>query len=130
MKYQTDELIPFRESIVNDLSSSVAALNKEEFQVRQQLEYVSKYSEQEAFQCLETVESQRMIGHLGSLIIMSCRTNVLIERSKTMLTTGIQTPDFTLQDQSDKDKEVLELYDVWEGKEERCYGSGQDHVSY
>ena len=71
MEYQTDELIPFRKSIVDDLSSAIAALNREEFQVRQQLEYVEKYSSQEAFQCLELIESERIIARLAVLMPQS-----------------------------------------------------------
>lgn len=68
MEYQTDELIPFRKSIVDTLSSSIASLNKEEFQVRQQLKYVDKYSSQDAFQFLELIESERLISHLARLM--------------------------------------------------------------
>ena len=68
MEYQTEELIPFRRSIVEDLSSSIAALNREQFQVRQQLEYVEKYGSQNAFQCLEIVESERLISNLSNLM--------------------------------------------------------------
>ena len=71
MEYQTDELIPFRKAIVDDLSSSIATLNKEEFQVRQQLEYVDKYSSQDAFQCLEMIESEKVIAHLANLMPQS-----------------------------------------------------------
>jgi len=71
MEYQTEQLIPFRKSIVDSLASSVASLNKEEFQVRQQLEYVDKYASQAAFQCLELIESERIIAHLGKLMPQS-----------------------------------------------------------
>jgi len=47
MEYQAEELIPFRKALVDVLSSSVAALNVEQFQVRQNLEYVEKYSKPE-----------------------------------------------------------------------------------
>lgn len=68
MEYQTEELIPFRKALVDELSSSVAALNVEQFQVRQNLEYVEKYSKPEAFQYLDILEADRIIAHLAALM--------------------------------------------------------------
>ena len=68
MEYQTEELIPFRKALVDELSSSVAALNVEQFQVRQNLEYVEKYSKPDAFQYLDILEADRMIAHLARLM--------------------------------------------------------------
>lgn len=68
LKYQTDELIPFRQALVEDLSSSVAALNTEQFQVKQNLRFVEKYSKPQAYQSLDLVESEAIIAHLASLI--------------------------------------------------------------
>ncbi len=68
MKHQTDELIPFRALLVQDISSSVASLNTEQFQVRQQLEFVEKYSDPNAFQYLNIVEAETVISHLARLV--------------------------------------------------------------
>lgn len=68
MEYQTDDLVQFRTSIVDDLSSSIAALNREQFQVRQNLKLVEQYSKPESFQCLELVESENLISRLASLV--------------------------------------------------------------
>lgn len=68
MEYQTEELIPFRKALVDELSSSVAALNVEQVQVRQNLEYVEKYSKPDAFQYLNILEADRMIAHLARLM--------------------------------------------------------------
>lgn len=68
MKYQTDELIPFRRMLVQDISSSIAALNTEQFQVRQQLEFVEKYADPGAFQYLDIVEADAIISRLARLV--------------------------------------------------------------
>lgn len=68
MEYQTEDLIQFRESIITDMSSSIAGLNQEQFQVRQNLKFVEKYSKPEAFQCLELIEAESLISHLAALI--------------------------------------------------------------
>lgn len=68
LKYQTEELIPFRQGLVEELSSSIAVLNTQQFQVRQNLSYVDKYSQSAAFQTLELVEAENVISHLARLI--------------------------------------------------------------
>lgn len=68
LKYQTEELIPFRQELVEELSSSIAALNAQQFQVRQNLSYVDKYGQATAFQTLELVEAENVISHLARLI--------------------------------------------------------------
>lgn len=71
MDYQTDELRAFRKMLVTKLALEIASLNREEFQVRQQLEYVDKYSKEESFQYLEITESERLISRVGNLIPQS-----------------------------------------------------------
>lgn len=71
MDYQTDELRMLRRMLVYKLAMEIASLNREEFQVRQQLQYVDKYSKEESFQCLELTESERLISHVGNLIPQS-----------------------------------------------------------
>lgn len=68
IKYQTEELIPFRTALVDELSASIAALNTEQFQVRQNLSFVEKYGQKESFQFLELVEAESLISHLAGLI--------------------------------------------------------------
>ena len=47
--YQTEELIPFRQGLVDDLVGNVQALNRESFAVRQHLKYVERYSNPENY---------------------------------------------------------------------------------
>lgn len=71
MEYQTEDLRFFRRMLTYKLAMEIASLNREEFQVRQQLEYVDKYSKEESFQCLELTESERLVAHVGNLIPQS-----------------------------------------------------------
>ena len=71
MQYQTEDLRFFRRMLAYKLAMEIAALNREEFQVRQHLEYVEKYSKEEAFDCLEITESERLVSQVGSLIPQS-----------------------------------------------------------
>jgi len=68
LKYQTDELIPFRQGLVDELASSIAALNQQQFQVKQNLFYVDKYGDASAFRSLGLVEAENIISHLAGLI--------------------------------------------------------------
>ena len=71
MNYQTEELRRFRRLLAYQLAITISALNREEFQVRQHLEYVEKYSKEEAFQHLEIVEAENLISNVGSLVPQS-----------------------------------------------------------
>lgn len=68
MKYQEPTLIEFRTALVKEISGQIAALNREQFQVKQNLSYVEKYADQAAFQCLGVIETEELIAHLASLI--------------------------------------------------------------
>lgn len=68
MQYQTKELIPFRAMLIQNISSSIDALNREQFQVHQNIEFVDKYSHASAFKSLDVVETDNLINHLASLI--------------------------------------------------------------
>lgn len=69
LAYQTDELIAFRKSLVDDMVSKVKELNKENFAVRQHLKYVELYANPDNYQAL-TYEDTLIIGEeLAPLII-------------------------------------------------------------
>ena len=50
--YQTDDLREFREELVDDLSGKVQKLDRENYAVRQHIEYVDKYSHKDSYQVL------------------------------------------------------------------------------
>ncbi|MBQ7669098.1 MAG: DEAD/DEAH box helicase family protein [Clostridia bacterium] len=69
LAYQTNELIEFRKTLVDDMVKKVSELNRENFAVRQHLKYVEQYSSPEGFQAL-TYEDTLTIGQeLAPLII-------------------------------------------------------------
>jgi Type I site-specific restriction-modification system, R (restriction) subunit and related helicases len=68
MKFQESELIEYRKVLVTDITSSVAGLNRTQFQVKQNLEMVERYSNAEAFQYISLLESENIITHLAGLV--------------------------------------------------------------
>lgn len=67
--YQTEELIAFRKSLVNDMVNKVRELNKENFAVRQHLRYVEQYSNPENYNALTYEDTLLMAEELAPLII-------------------------------------------------------------
>ena len=61
LAYQTEELIPFRKSLVDDLVGKVRELNRENFAVHQHLKYVELYSAPENYNAL-SYEHTLLIG--------------------------------------------------------------------
>ena len=67
--YQTEELISFRQKLIDDMVKKVQELNKENFAVCQHLRYVEKYSDPQNYQLL-TYEDTLLIGQeLAPLIL-------------------------------------------------------------
>ncbi len=66
--YQTEELIAFRKSLVEDMVRKVRELNKENFAVRQHLKYVELYSSPENYQALTYENTLQMREELAPLI--------------------------------------------------------------
>jgi type I restriction enzyme R subunit len=71
MKYQTPELIPFRDGLIDEITAQVAALNREHFHIRLELERVEKYSDKSGFICLGEIKTEEIIGSLSRLIYPS-----------------------------------------------------------
>jgi len=68
MRFQEPELIEFRKNLINNISSSVSALNREQFQVKQNLAFVEKYADTAAYQHLGIIETEEIITHLAGLV--------------------------------------------------------------
>jgi type I restriction enzyme R subunit len=68
-KFVASGFSEFRSGLIDELSSQVSLLNREQFQVKQNLQYVEKYSDKSAFLCLTTVETEALISHLANLIL-------------------------------------------------------------
>ena len=69
LAYQTEELMAFRQSLVEDMVGKVSELNRENFAVRQHLRFVEKYANAENYRAL-TYEDTLMMGQeLAPLIV-------------------------------------------------------------
>jgi len=68
LKYDEAQYTEFRTGLVDELSSQVALLNREQFQVRANLKYVETYSDKMAFQCLSITDTETLIARLANLI--------------------------------------------------------------
>ncbi|MBP9989569.1 MAG: DEAD/DEAH box helicase family protein [Ruminococcus sp.] len=69
MVYQTDELIKFRRTLVDDMVNKVRELNKESFAVKQHLKYVELYSSHDNYQTLTYADTLMMGQELAPLIL-------------------------------------------------------------
>ncbi len=68
MEYQEPDLIEYRNELVNEAVNTVSSLNPLQFQVRQNLEYVEKFSDKKAFECLELITSEELVNHIAPLV--------------------------------------------------------------
>ena len=69
LEYQTDELIAFRRALVDDLLHKVQELPRENFAVRQHLQYVEQYSNPQVYDALTYDDILLMEGELAHLIL-------------------------------------------------------------
>ena len=67
--YQTEELISFRQKLIDDMVKKVQELNKENFAVRQHLRYVEKYSDPQNYQSLTYEDTLLIEQELAPLIL-------------------------------------------------------------
>lgn len=66
--YQTEELIPFRKALVDDLVFKVRELDRENFAVKQHLKYVELYSDEKSYDALRYEDTLIMKEELAPLI--------------------------------------------------------------
>lgn len=69
MEYQTEELIAFRKSLVEEMVSKVNELNKSNFAVRMHLRYVEMYSNSDSYNALTYENTLKIAEELAPLII-------------------------------------------------------------
>ncbi len=68
LAYQTEDLIPFRKALVEDMVRKVEELNKENFAVRQHIKYVVLYSNPDNYNALTYEDTLLMGDELAPLI--------------------------------------------------------------
>ena len=69
MTYQTEELIAFRKSLVQELLEKVQELDRENFAVKQHLKYVELYSDPESYKALTYEDTLVMTDELAPLVL-------------------------------------------------------------
>ncbi|MDO4331681.1 MAG: DEAD/DEAH box helicase family protein [Eubacteriales bacterium] len=68
LQYQTERLIAYRKSLVENMAGKVRELNRENFAVRQHLKYVELYSNEENYQTLTYADTLAVREELAPLI--------------------------------------------------------------
>ncbi|MBR3741621.1 MAG: DEAD/DEAH box helicase family protein [Clostridia bacterium] len=68
MAWQTDELIAFRKSLVQEMLEKVQALNRENFAVKQHLKYVEQFSQADRYLALTYEDTLDMARELAPLV--------------------------------------------------------------
>ncbi|NMB46412.1 MAG: DEAD/DEAH box helicase, partial [Firmicutes bacterium] len=69
LDYQEKTYQEYREALVDSLVSSINALNKESFVVKQNLWYVEKYGNRQQWQNLTAIDLEHIRQHLGPFIL-------------------------------------------------------------
>ena len=67
--YQTEELIAFRNSLIEDVTYKVKELNRENFSVKQHLKFVDLYSDTKSFQVLTPLDLQQLSEEIAPLVL-------------------------------------------------------------
>ncbi len=68
LAYQTEELIPFRARLVEEMLAKVNELNRENFAVRQHLRYVEKFSAPNSYTALSYEDTLRLRDEVAPLL--------------------------------------------------------------
>ena len=68
LAYQTEELIPFRQKLVEEMLSKVQELNRDNFAVRQHLRYVEKFSDPQGYLALTYEDTLDLWEEVAPLI--------------------------------------------------------------
>ncbi len=69
LEYQTEELIPFRENLVDEVLKKIKELDREHFAVRQHLRYVETYGNKEKLNALTFEDTLLMKTEIAPLIL-------------------------------------------------------------
>ena len=67
--YQTDELIAFRNSLIEDVTFKIKELNRENFSVKQHLKFIDLYSDKKSFEVLTPLDLQQLSEEIAPLVL-------------------------------------------------------------
>ncbi len=68
LAYQTDELIPFRQRLVDEMLAKVQELDRGNFAVKQHLRYVEKFSDPESYQAVSYEDTLYLRDEVAPLL--------------------------------------------------------------
>ena len=69
LAYQTEELIAFRDTLIEDITFKIKQLNRENFSVKQHLKFIDLYSDKKSFEALTPVDLQQLSEEIAPLIL-------------------------------------------------------------
>ena len=67
--YQTDELVAFRNSLIDDITFKIKELNRDNFSVKQHLKFIDLYSDKKSFEVLTPLDLQQLSEEIAPLIL-------------------------------------------------------------
>ena len=69
LAYQTDDLIAFRNALIEDITYKVKQLNRENFSVKQHLKFIDLYSDKKNFEVLTPLDLQQLAEEVAPLVL-------------------------------------------------------------
>jgi len=69
LAYQTDDLIAFRNSLIDDITFKVKQLNRDNFSVKQHLKFIDLYSDKKSFEVLTPLGLQQLAEEVAPLVL-------------------------------------------------------------
>ncbi len=69
LRYQTEELSAFRDSLIDDTITKIKELDRESFSVKQRLKYVDLYSDKESYKALIPLDLQQLEEEIAPIIL-------------------------------------------------------------
>ena len=69
LAYQTDDLIAFRNSLIDDITFKVKQLNRDNFSVKQHLKFIDLYSDKKSFEVLTPLDLQQLAEEVAPLVL-------------------------------------------------------------
>jgi type I restriction enzyme R subunit len=69
LAFQTEELIAFRNTMIEDITFKIKQLNRDNFAVKQHLKFIDLYSDKKSFEVLTPVDLQQLAEEVAPLIL-------------------------------------------------------------
>lgn len=69
LAYQTEELIAYRNKLIDEITFKIKQLNRDNFAVKQHLKFIDLYSDSKSFQVLTPVDLQQLAEEIAPMIL-------------------------------------------------------------